>query len=556
MVSRLLKRIARKPQKKRDAVQAANGHQQPEPDRRVYLDDELKHMAVLSRLEDNLNLMRNIFGLNADVVIRRFRLGAAEQTEAAVIYVDGMTDNALFNNDIMKPLMLESRQTGFKPMVGSLLEWVKNSAVPVSNVFEARNIENVVSSMLYGNVILFIDGQDSALVLDIKNWSSRSVAEPDSEILVRGPREGFVETLRTNTSLIRRRLRSPNLIMENLHIGRVTHTGVTIAYIRGIVSPDMVAEVKRRLQRIEIDGVLESGYLEEFIEDNPYSPFPQIIHTERPDRVAASLLEGRVAILTDGTPVVLIVPVELTAFMRSAEDYYERYIMGTLILWLRFVAFGMSLLLPSLYIAVTTFHQEMIPTRLLISLAAAREGVPFPALVEALLMEFTFEALREAGVRLPRSVGQAVSIVGALVIGQAAVQAGIVSPLMVIVVAVTGIASFANPAFNMGLALRLLRFPMMLLAATLGLFGVMVGILAIMIHLAGLRSFGVPYLSSLAPLHPGNLKDVLVRAPWWAMDNRPIETAKLNRRRQARGLKPSAQKPGGNQGGGQGGGQE
>ncbi|GBF34545.1 spore germination protein GerKA [Desulfocucumis palustris] len=548
MVTRLLKRLARKPSKKRNAGQAANGHQQPEPDRRVYLDRELKQMAVMSRLEDNLNLMKNIFGLNNDVVFRHFRLGAAEQTGAAVVYVDGMTDNASFNNDIMKPLMLESRQAGFRPAPGSLLEWLQNSAIPVSNVFETGNMENVVSSMLYGNVILFIDGQDKALVLDIKNWNSRQVSEPDSEILVRGPREGFVETLRTNTSLIRRRLRSPNLILENIHIGRVSHTGVTIAYIRGIVSPDMVAEVKRRLQRINIDGVLESGYLEEFIEDNPYSPFPQIIHTERPDRVAASLLEGRVAILTDGTPVVLIVPVDITAFMSSAEDYYERYMMGTIILWLRFVAFGISILLPSLYIAITTFHQEMIPTRLLITLAAAREGVPFPALVEALLMEFTFEALREAGVRLPRSVGQAVSIVGALVIGQAAVQAGIVSPLMVIVVAVTGIASFASPAFNFGLALRLLRFPMMLLAASLGLFGVMVGILAILIHLAGLRSFGVPYLSPLAPLHPRDLKDVLMRVPWWAMDERPAETAKQNRRRQAPGLKPSVKKPGGEQG--------
>jgi spore germination protein KA len=293
--------------------------------------------------------------------------------------------------------------------------------------------------------------------------------------------------------------------------------------------------------------VLESGYLEEFIEDNPYSPFPQVVHTERPDRVTASLLEGRVAILTDGTPFALIVPAEFITLMQSPEDYYERYMVATAIRWLRYIGFAMSLLLPSLYIAITTFHQEMIPTRLLISLAAAREGVPFPALVEALMMEFTFEALREAGIRLPRAVGQAVSIVGALVIGQAAVQAGIVSPLMVIVVAITGIASFMNPAFNIALTMRLMRFPLMLLAATLGLFGVMVGILAILIHLAGLRSFGVPYLSSLAPLHTKDLKDVAVRAPWWAMDNRPAETAKLNRRRQSRGQKPSISKPGGSQ---------
>jgi spore germination protein KA len=229
--------------------------------------------------------------------------------------------------------------------------------------------------------------------------------------------------------------------------------------------------------------------------------------------------------------------------MQSPDDYYERFFLGTAIRWLRYAAFAMSLLLPSLYIAITTFHQEMIPTRLLISLAASREGVPFPALVEALLMEFTFEALREAGIRLPRAVGQAVSIVGALVIGQSAVQAGIVSPLMVIVVAVTGIASFMNPTFSLAISMRLLRFPMMLLAGTLGLFGVMAGILALLIHLAGLRSFGVPYLASLAPFHAGDMKDVAIRAPWWAMDRRPQETGKENSRRQAPGLKPSPPEP-------------
>lgn len=548
MVSRLLKKLLKKAPQKKPAGSAKNGSNQSEPDRQVYRAEDLQQMAVSSRLKDNLELLKTIIGQNTDVIFRKFRLGIAEQTEAAIIYVDGMTDKALLNNSITKPLMLESRRDGFNTAGKNLLELVKNFAVTVSEVRDAGVMEDVVNGILYGDVVLLIDGQDTALVMGLKGWDARNVAEPESEILVRGPREGFTETLRTNTSMIRRRLRSPNLIFEDFNIGRITYTGVTIAYIRGIVSPDMVVEVKRRLQRIDIGGVLESGYLEELIEDDPYSPFPQILHTERPDRVAAALLEGRVAILTDGTPFVLIVPAEFVSLMQSPEDYYERYVLGTAVRWLRFIAFAISLLLPSLYIAITTYHQEMIPTRLLISIAAAREGVPFPALVEALVMVFTFEALREAGIRLPRAVGQAVSIVGALVIGQAAVQAGVVSPLMVIVVAITGIASFMNPAFNVGVTMRLLAFPMMLLAGTLGLFGVMVGLLAILIHLAGLRSFGVPYLASLAPLHPGDLKDVLVRAPWWAMDSRPDETAKLNRRRQARGLKPSVSKPGGRQG--------
>ncbi|MCL6477251.1 MAG: spore germination protein [Peptococcaceae bacterium] len=544
-MSRLFKYLFKKAPHKKPAPTTPTGKNQPYSGRRAYNSGEPKQIRLSPRLDDNLNLLESILGRNTDVIIRRFRLGMAEQTGAAVIYVDGMVDKNVLNSNVMKPLMLESRKAGFSPAGENLLGLVRNFTVTVSNIRDTHIMDDVVTGILYGDVILLIDGQDTALILGIKGWSAREVTEPESEVLVRGPREGFTETLRTNTTLIRRRLRSPNLTFEDLHIGRVSNTVVTIAYIRGIASPELVDEVKNRLRRIDIDGVLESGYLEELIEDNPYSPFPHIFHTERPDRVAAALLEGRVAVLTDGTPITLIVPGEFITFMQSPEDYYERYILGTSIRWLRYIAFTISLLLPSLYIAITTFHQEMIPTRLLISLAAAREGVPFPALVEAMLMEFTFEALREAGIRLPRAVGQAVSIVGALVIGQAAVQAGIVSPLMVIVVAITGIASFMNPAFNIAITMRLLRFPMMLLAGTLGLFGVMAGILAILIHLAGLRSFGVPYLASLAPLHTGNLKDVAVRAPWWAIDRRPAETGKLNRRRQAPGQKPSPPAPGG-----------
>ncbi|MDD3364031.1 MAG: spore germination protein, partial [Syntrophomonas sp.] len=376
-------------------------------------------------------------------------------------------------------------------------------------------------------------------IIDIRHHNERSITQPDNEILVRGPREGFTETLTTNLPLLRRCVKSPNLMFEPMKIGRITATDISVAYIKGIASPDLINEVKQRLQRIDIDGILESGYLEEFIEDNPYSPFPQIMHTERPDRVAAALLQGRIAIFTDGTPFVLIVPAEFTSFLTAPEDYYERFLVGTAIRWIRMVAFAISLVLPSIYIAVTTFHVEMIPTRLLISITSYRQGLPFPTLMEAFMMELTFEILREAGVRLPRSIGQAVSIVGALVIGQAAVQAGIVSPLMVIIVAFTGIASFAFPSYNLGISIRLLRFPLMLLAGLLGLFGMMFGIILISIHVAGLRSLGVPYLSSLAPLHLTDLKDVLVRAPWWAMDERPAGISKINRRRQALNLKPA-----------------
>ena len=547
MAFSLFKKFFKKSPQKKPTDYNISGKRQPESDRRIYNTGELKQMPVSRNISSNLDLLKSILGQNTDIIFRRIGLGMAEQTNLAIIYTEGMTNKAALNNDILKPLMQQSVDSDFNLSKENILYTIKNYVVTISHINEAENMNDLVTAVLCGNVVLLINGQSTALILENKGWETRTISEPQSEVLVRGPKEGFVENLTTNITLIRRRLRSPNLIFEDFHIGRITYTAVTLTYIKGIVSPDLVAEVRRRLGRIDIDGVLESGYLEEFIEDDSYSPFPQILHTERPDRVVAALLEGRIAILTDGTPFALIAPAEFTTFMSSPEDYYERYTLGTAILWLRYIALAITLLLPSTYIAVTTFHQEMIPTRLLISIASSRQGVPFPALVEALAMEFTFEAIREAGIRMPRAVGQAVSIVGALVIGQAAVQAGIVSPLMIIVVAVTGMASFITPSYNVGVSLRLLRFPMMLLGGTMGLFGIMTGILAIIIHMAGLRTFGVPYLASLAPLHMSDLKDVLVRAPWWAMDNRPVETAKLNRRRQARNLKPSVSNQAGNQ---------
>lgn len=307
---------------------------------------------------------------------------------------------------------------------------------------------------------------------------------------------------------------------------------------RGIAAPELVEEVMSRLRRIENDGLLASAYIEELIEDNPASPFPQVLSTERPDVASAYLLEGHVVIIADGTPSVLIAPVTFFSLLQSPEDYYERYVVGSAIRWLRYLFFAISLLGPSLYVAVLSFHQEMIPTTLLLTVAQSREQVPFPALVEAVLMESMFEALREAGARLPKQIGSAVSIVGALVIGQAAIAAGIVSAPMVMVVAITGIASFMAPRFTVGIAIRLLRFPMMFLAGFLGFLGLILGIIVILNHLLTLRSFGVPYLSPLAPMKSRELKDVLLRVPRWMANTRPHLTGEWNPYRQAPGQRP------------------
>jgi len=300
----------------------------------------------------------------------------------------------------------------------------------------------------------------------------------------------------------------------------------------------VLCEVKERLNRINIDSILETGYIEELIEDSPWSPFSTIGHTERPDKVAAQLLEGRVAILVDGTPYVLTVPLLFVEAIQSPEDYYERSMFSSAIRLLRWFSFFVCLLAPSLYIAVITFHHEMLPTALLLSLAAQREAMPFPAFVEVFFMEFAFDILREAGTRLPRQVGQAVSIVGALIIGEAAVRAGLVAAGTVILVALTGIASFTF-WYSTSISIRLLRFPIMVMAGILGLYGLICGVLAILVHLATLRSFGVPFLYPLAPLKAGNLKDVIVRTHWWAMLRRTGQISVANQQRLARGLKPT-----------------
>ncbi|GAE34389.1 spore germination protein GerKA [Halalkalibacter akibai JCM 9157] len=365
------------------------------------------------------------------------------------------------------------------------------------------------------------------------------MSEPESESAIRGPREGFIENLRVNTSLIRRKIKSTDLKIISRQVGEQTKTSVDVIYIDGIADPKVLEELKTRLDRIKIDGIFETGYIEELIEDHPWSIFPQVQVTERPDSVAANLLEGRIAVLVDGTPFVMILPATFWQQFQASEDYYDRFYIAIFLRAIRLVFLGIALLLPALYVAVTTYHQEMIPTNLLLSIAASREAIPFPAVVEALIMEISFEALREAGVRLPKTIGQAVSILGALVIGSAAVEAGIVSAPMVIIVSLTGIASFTIPKFSLAISVRLLRFPLIILGSVFGMFGLVIGMVFILTHLCKLRSFGVPYFEPIGPMHFSELKDVFVRMPIWMQNKRPREFVKRNRKRQVQHLSPS-----------------
>ncbi|WEA46093.1 spore germination protein [Priestia aryabhattai] len=491
-------------------------------------------VLLSSDLDENLQVLRSIYQDCFDVVFQTFLIGG--KTKAILIYVEGLSNIEEIDENVLTSLMPETEE-----MVHSLREMIKKK-IHVSKRKEVKTFAECIENISIGNPVLLIQQEVFGIALGLAKWEKRSIEEPTAESVVRGPREGFVETLGVNTALLRRKIKSPHLKMKSMTVGRYTSTDVVIAYIEGLADQTLVKEFENRIQRIEIDSVLESGYIEELIEDNSYSPFPQLLNTERPDVAAANLLEGRVVILVDGTPFVLIAPISFFSLLQSPEDYYQRYLISSAIRVLRFVFMVLSLLLPSLYVAVLTYHQEMVPTALLISMASSRESVPFPALVEALMMEVTFEALREAGVRLPKQVGAAVSIVGALVIGQAAVQAGLVSAPMVIVVAITGVSSFMVPHYTQGIALRMLRFPIILLAGTLGLLGVMLGVITLVIHLCTLRSFGVPYLTPIAPMKGRELKDALIRAPWWKMDIRPHLTGEFNSSRQPPGQKSNPNK--------------
>ncbi|UOQ45126.1 spore germination protein [Halobacillus salinarum] len=483
-------------------------------------------VPIYPRIEKNLVYLKHILGNSSDLVLRTFALG---KTECAVLFIDGMVNKDTVHDFIMEALMLELPDK--RPTIRHLYTTIKDTSLPIGELSEVNSMDNLLQKVLAGETILLVDHQTQALSASTKGWRDRGVQETTSESVIRGPKEAFTETLRTNTALLRRKIRSPHLRIDAKTVGEVTNTDVAIVYVEGIAEKQVVQEVHKRIDDIRIDGVLESGYLEEYIQDAQYSPFPTIYYSEKPDAIAGGLLEGRIAIITDGTPDVLLVPALFVNFMQSSEDYYQRADISTLIRLLRLFCFSIALFMPSLYIAFTTYHQEMIPAPLLVSLAAQQEGVPFPAFVEAIIMEVTFEILREAGVRLPKNVGSAVSIVGALVIGQAAVQAGLVSAAMVIVVALTAISSFVFPAYNMAISIRILRFGFMILAATFGLYGVILGLLAMVLHLCSLQSFGKAYMSPFAPFIPKDQKDVLIRFPHWGLLSRPSSMVQYNEKR-------------------------
>lgn len=468
--------------------------------------------------------VKAILSKSSDIVFREFFIQGKEHIPCLLAVVDGMIDKNQLDQFILKPILVDfaGRPEVAELTISNVLDELIDHILPGLELKKISKLGEALDAILSGDAVMLFDNAKEALVFGARGWANRGVAEPESESVVNGPREGFTETLRINTSLIRRKIKHPALRIISLKVGAISKTDIVVTYIENIASADIVSEVIKRLGRIEMDGVISTGHIEEMIEDFPYSPFPLVAYTERPDTLAGKLYEGKIGIIVDGTPMVLVVPVVFTQFLQVNEDYYERAMSVILIRFVRYLGAILAVLAPSIYIAITTFHQEIIPTDLMLSIAAGREGVPFPALLEALFMTVVLEILQEAGLRLPKPIGQTIGIVGALVIGDAAVKASLVSPLMVIIIGMTAVASYAIPFYDLGIAVRLLRFPLMILAGSLGFFGVAFGLYLILIHLLTLRSFGIPYLSPIAPLRiRALLQDTFVRAPWWALKRRP-----------------------------------
>ncbi len=499
-------------------------------------------VCLSSSLEKNLQILREALGQSMDVIIRELKIDINSNFDAAVVYIDGLVDRDLVNHDILQPLMfnLQLIKDNTGQYHSRLIDFIKSSVLTVGQITGTEIIDRVISDVLSGHTAILVEGVTQALLIDAKGWESRNIEESKSEVSIRGPKDSFTETLRTNTALLRRKIRDPRLTFQSLQIGERSKTDVSVVYIKGITPDYLVEEINQRLKRIDTDSILDIGYIEQYIEDSPTSLFPTVGTSERPDVATAKILEGRVAILVDGSPMALTMPFLFLEGFQNPDDYYARPFFATFVRWLRLLGFLLSIFLPGIYVALSAFHPELYPAELLISVAAAREGVPFPVVLEALLMLILFEILREAGLRMPRSLGQAVSIVGALVIGQAAVSAGLVGAPMVIVVSTTAIASFlVGPLADLAALLRLI---MTVVAGFLGLFGIIIILMEILSHLVSLRSLGVPYLSPVAPLNIRGLKDIFLRAPLWAMDSRPEFLDPVDKRRQSPGHRPQAPK--------------
>jgi spore germination protein KA len=471
-----------------------------------------------NRLKETIEKITTDFGSSDDLAVQ-YGTNAISGISYAVIYIREMADKAAV--DAISKELIQTKDDHKAKRSAPLFDFLLNSIALARVKNTGTDYQALYREILNGNMVMLVDGDGRFLAIGTGSDEGRAISEPTSQTIIKGPKDAFTENIDKNVYLIRSRIRNESLRVESITIGTETRTKVKLLYLDGIAKKDIVDDLRSRVIKIDYDGIISSSYIEEIIKTDPYSIFPTTLSSERPDQAAASLLEGRVIIISDGSPYVVAAPVLISDFLQASDDYYENFYIASLMRLIRHFALFFTLLIPAAYIALITIHQEIIPTPLLISIAAQREGVPFPALLEVLIMELTFEILREAGVRMPRAIGSAISIVGALVLGQAAVEAGLVAAATVIVVALTAISSFAITNYAMSNAIRILRFVFIFLAGTFGLYGISMGLIILLLHLCKVKSASVPYLMPYAPFMKRGIKDTIVRFPLLSLKYRP-----------------------------------
>ena len=479
------------------------------------INESLENSDLVRSLDNNIEAIRRLF---EDVDILRIKYienNRYKNPRYCIVYCDGVVNASIINDNLIKPLMLSSVSVSGEDVINILM----NQVVQINETEISDSLKDIIEAITYGNTVLFADGAAEAIILNTKNFQTRAITEPENEKNLSGPREGFNESLMSNLSLIRRKVLTPELKMKFYTLGRRTKTKACICYMDGIVNKQVLSELYRRLDKIDIDAVLDTNYITELIKDSRLSPFRTTGYTERPDTVIGKLMEGRIAIFLDGTPDVLTVPYIFIENFQSSEDYYLNFFYSSFSRLIRIMGFLLTITIPGLYISIVAFHHEMMPMPLFISIAAERQSVPLPASLEALIMIIAFDILRETGVRMPSNIGQALSIVGALVIGQAAVEAKLVAAPMIIVVALTGITNLLVPKMNAPVIY--IRLILLLLSSIFGFFGFVLGISGILIHVINLRSFDIPQLTPSGKLQYQEIKDTFFRAPWWQMILRP-----------------------------------
>lgn len=485
--------------------------------------------SISTNIDENIRILEHKFNApaNKDIVIRQFTL--ADKHTAFIAYIDGMVNNMVINNSILRPLLqLEESTTD-----GCELDYLLESALETIQAKKITLYSEVVYEILTGNTLLYVNGCDFYISNATKGFAGRGVEKPQTEGVITGAQEAFNENIRTNITLVRKIIKNESLTTEFIKIGKRNHTQVAIMYLRDLANPAIIDEVKRRITSLDVDYVPSAGILEQLIEDNQFSILPTILSTERPDRTSAHIIEGKVAVVCEGVPFAKIVPVTINDLLQSPEDSFMRWPLGTAIRFVRTLGVILAVLLPGMFVAITNFHHEMIPAELLIAIARAKENVPFPTVVEIILMEISFELIREAGIRVPGIVGNTLGIIGALILGQAAVQANIVSPILVIIVAITGLGNFAVPNFNLALSIRLLRFAFIIFGALLGFYGISCLLALLGIYFVSLKSFGVPYFSPIVPrTEMGD--DLIVRGTASDQEFRPDYLNTLNPKRQGK----------------------